>query len=93
MLVKLHRELKKGGGKVCFFDVEGYEPLKYFDINPLLVLSFANIFSHSVGVFLLWMASFAAQNLLSLIRSHLFIFCFYSLCFRRQIQKNIPATD
>ena len=35
------------------------------------------------------MVSFAAQKLLSLIRSHLFIFAFFYLCFRRQIKKNI----
>ena len=49
------------------------------DINPLAVISFANIFSHSVGcLFILSMVSFAVQKLLSLIRSHLFIFAFIS---------------
>ena len=49
------------------------------DINPLLVISFANIFSHSEGcLFILSMVSFAVQKLLSLIRSHLFIFTFIS---------------
>ena len=48
-------------------------------INPLSVISFANIFSHSVGcLFVLSMVSFAVQKLLSLIRSHLFIFVFVS---------------
>ena len=47
------------------------------EINPLLVSSFANIFSHSVGcLFILFMVSFAVQKPLSLIRSHLFIFVF-----------------
>ena len=37
-------------------------------INPLLVTSFANIFSHLVGhPSILWMVSFAVQKLLSLI--------------------------
>ena len=37
----------------------------------------ANIFSHSVAcLFVLFMVSFAMQKLLSLIRSHLFIFVF-----------------
>ena len=41
------------------------------------VTSFANIFSHSVGcLYVLFMVSFAVQRLLSLIRSHLFIFVF-----------------
>ena len=50
-----------------------------FDITSLSVISFANIFSHSVGcLFVLSMVSFAVQKLLSLIRSHLFIFAFVS---------------
>ena len=51
--------------------------LYILEINPLLVTSFANILSHSVGcLFVLFMVSFAMQKLLSLIRSHLFIFVF-----------------
>ena len=47
------------------------------EINPLLVTSFANIFSHFVGcLFFFFMVSFAVQKPLSLIRSHLFIFIF-----------------
>ena len=47
------------------------------EINPLSVASFANIFSHSEGcLFTLFIASFAVQKLLSLIRPHLFIFIF-----------------
>ena len=39
--------------------------------------SFAKIFSHSVGcLFILFGVSFAVKKLLSLIRSHLFIFVF-----------------
>ena len=39
------------------------------------VVSFANIFSHPEGcLFILFMVSFAVQKLLSLIKSHLFIF-------------------
>ena len=52
----------------------------YFGINPLLVASFANIFSHSVGcLFLLFMVSFAVKKLLSFIRFHLFICVFISI--------------
>ena len=53
----------------------------YFgNFKPLLVTSFANIFSHSVGcLFGLLMVSFAVQKLVSLIRSHLFIFIFISI--------------
>ena len=54
------------------------------DVNPLLVISFASIFSHSVTCLLfLSMVPFTVQKLRSLIRSHLFIFAFYFLCFRR----------
>ena len=48
-------------------------------INPLSVVSFAIVFSHSEGcLFTLLIVSFAVQNLLSLIRSHLFTFVFIS---------------
>ena len=49
------------------------------DINPLSVIAFANIFSHSVGCLFIWlMVFFAVQKPLSLLRSHLFIFGFIS---------------
>ena len=51
--------------------------LYILEINPLPAASFANIFSHYVGfLFIFLMVSFAVQKLLSLIRSHLFIFVF-----------------
>ena len=60
------------------------------DINPLMVMILRNIFSHSVDcLFILSMVSFTMQKLLNLIKSHLFLFCFYDLYFRRQSQKNI----
>ena len=49
-------------------------------INPLSVVPFALIFSHSKGcLFTLLIVSFAVQKLLSLIRSHLFTFVFISV--------------
>ena len=52
-------------------------------INPLSVVSFAIIFSHSEGcLFTLLIVSFAMQKLLSLIRSHLFTFVFISITLR-----------
>ena len=52
------------------------------EINPLSVVSFAVIFSHSEGIRLtLLIVSFIVQKLLSLIRSHLFIFVFISITF------------
>ena len=54
--------------------------LHILEINPLSVVSFAIIFSHSEGcLFILFVVSFAVQKLLSLIRSHLFIFVFISI--------------
>ena len=50
--------------------------LYILEINPLSVALFANIFSHSEGFFFLPKVFFAVQKLLSLIRSHLFIFVF-----------------
>ena len=53
--------------------------LYIFEISCLSVASFAIIFSHSEGcLFTLLIMSFVVQKLLSLIRSHLFIFAFIS---------------
>ena len=50
------------------------------EINPLSVVSFAFISSHSEGcLFTLLIVAFAVQKLLSLIRSHLFTFVFISI--------------
>ena len=50
------------------------------EINPLSVVSFAIIFSHSEGcLFTLFIVSFAVQEHLSLIRSYLFTFVFISV--------------
>ena len=52
--------------------------LYVLEINPLSVVSFENIFPHSVGcLFILLMVSFAVQKPLSLIKSHLFIYYFH----------------
>ena len=53
--------------------------LHIFEINSLSVASFAIIFSHSEGcLYTLLIVSFIVQKVLSLIRSHLFIFSFIS---------------
>ena len=50
------------------------------EINPLSVVSFAVIFSHSKGcLFTLLRVSFDLQKLLSLTRSHLFTFVLISI--------------
>ena len=55
----------------CFYILE---------INPLSVVSFDIIFSHSEGcLFTLLILPFAVQKLLSSIRSYLFIFVFISI--------------
>ena len=56
--------------------------LYILEINPLSVFSVAIIFSHSEAcLFTLLIVSFAVQRLLSLIRSHLFTFVFFSPLF------------
>ena len=54
--------------------------LYILEINPLSIVSFASILSHSEDcLFTLFIVSFAVQKLLSLIRSHLFTFAFISV--------------
>ena len=60
-------QLKMTGGRPGLFVFFLHELFVYFGFNPLLVASFANILSHSVGfLFILFMVSFAVQKLLSL---------------------------
>ncbi|KAB0337029.1 hypothetical protein FD754_025400 [Muntiacus muntjak] len=66
-------------GSFIFLDLSCRCCLYIFEINSLLVASFAIIFSHSEGyLFTLLIVSFVVQKLLSFIRSHLFIFPFIS---------------
>ena len=54
--------------------------LYILESNPLPVVSFANIFSHSEGfLFTLLSVSFAELKILSLSKSHLFTFVFVSI--------------
>ena len=54
--------------------------LEILETNPLSVTSFANILSSSVCcLFILFIVLFAVQKLVSLSRSHLFIFVFISI--------------
>ena len=64
-------------GLFMFLELSCRSCLYIFEINPLSVSSFAIIFSHSEGcLFTLHIVPFVVQKLLSLIRSHLFIFAF-----------------
>ena len=54
--------------------------LYILEINPLSVVLFAIVFSHSEGcLFTLFIVSLVVQMLLCLIRSHLLIFVFISI--------------
>ena len=67
-------------GSFNFLELSYMSCLYIFEIRCLSVASFAIIFSHSEGcLFTLLIVSFVVQKLLSLIRSHLFIFAFISI--------------
>ena len=64
---------------VSFLELSCRSCLYIFEISCLSVASFTIIFSHSEGcLFTLLKVFFVVQKLLSLIRSHLFIFAFIS---------------
>ena len=66
-------------GSFIFLELSCRSCLCIFEISCLSVASFAIIFSHSEGcLFTLLIVYFVVQKLLSLIRSHLFIFAFIS---------------
>ena len=67
-------------GSLVFLVLSCMSCLYILEINPLSVVSFAIIFSHSEGcLFTFLIVSFAVQKLLRLIRSHLFTFVFISI--------------
>ena len=67
-------------GSLIFLELNWRSCLYIFEINPLSVASLAIIFSQSEGcLFTLLIVLFVVQKLLSLIRSHLFIFAFISI--------------
>ena len=64
-------------GLFVFLELSSMSCLYILEINPLSVVSFAIIFSHSEDfLFTLLIDSFAGQKLLSLIRSHFFTYVF-----------------
>ena len=67
-------------GPFIFLVLSCMNCLYIFEISCLSVASFAIIFSHSEGcLFTLLIVSIVVQKLLSLIRSHLYIFAFISI--------------
>ena len=67
-------------GLFAFLALSHTSCLYILEINPLSVVSFAIIFSHSKGcLFTLLIVSSAVQEILSLIRSHLVTFVFISI--------------
>ena len=59
-------------------------------INSVSVVSFANIIPYPVNcLFVLLRVSFVVQNILGLIKSHFFYFCFYCHYSRRLIGEDI----
>ena len=67
-------------GLFIFLELSCMSCLYIFEIKSLSVSSFAIIFYHSEGcLFTLLIVSFVVQKLLSLFRSHLFIFVFISI--------------
>ena len=70
-------------GLLIFLVLSWMSYLCILEINSLSVVSFAIILSHSEGyLFTLLIVSFVVQKLLTLIRSHLFIFVFISITLR-----------
>ena len=66
-------------GLFIFLELSCVSCLYIFEINSSSVASFSIIFSHSEGcLFTLLIVSFVVEKVLSLIRSHLFIFAFIS---------------
>ena len=60
------------------------------DINPLLVISFASMFSQQVScLFILSVVSFAVQKLLYLIRPHFFILAFVCFALENRSKKSL----
>ena len=76
----------------CLSSWSGFMWVLYIlKIKPLSKVSLANMFSHTVGSFLiLVMFSLAMQKLFSLMRSHLFILSFISLALGDVSVKILP---
>ena len=77
-------------GSFVFLVLNCMSCLYILESNPLSVVLFTMIFSHSEGcLFTLLIVSFAVQKLLSLIRPHLFTFVFFPCYFRRWVTEDL----
>ena len=67
-------------GSLAFLLLSCISCLYILEIKPLSVASFETLFSHSIScLFVCFLVSFALQKLVSLNRSHWFIFAFISV--------------
>uniref|UniRef100_A0A8D0XWF9 Uncharacterized protein n=1 Tax=Sus scrofa TaxID=9823 RepID=A0A8D0XWF9_PIG len=67
-------------GLLAFLPLGCVSCLYILEFRPLSVASFETVFSHSVScLFVFFLVSFAVQKLVSLIRSHWFVFAFISV--------------
>ena len=71
-----------------FLEWSHVSSLYILEINPLLEVSFRDIFSHTIGsLFILMMFSLAVQKLFILMKSHLFIIFFMFFALRHILVK------
>uniref|UniRef100_A0A5G2RAG3 Uncharacterized protein n=1 Tax=Sus scrofa TaxID=9823 RepID=A0A5G2RAG3_PIG len=74
-------------GLLVFLLLSCMSCLYILESQPLSVVSFETIFSYSVGCLIFFMVSFVVQKLISLIRSHWFIFAFIFIALGDQPEK------
>ena len=79
-------------GSLIFLELSCRSCLYIFESHSLSVASFAIIFSHSEScLFTFIIVSFIVQKLLSLVRSHLFIFAFISIILGRWVIEDLAV--
>ena len=77
-------------GVLLFFILSYMSHFYVLEINPLSVFSFTNIlFYYEGSLFVFSMVPFGVQKLLSLIRSHLFIFVFIFITVGGRSKKDV----
>ena len=79
-------------GLLVFLEWSCLSSLCILEIKSLSEVSFANVFSHTVGsLFILMLFSLAMKMLFILMRSHLFILSFMSLALGDILVKILPC--